>query len=575
MNQRWAFSLPAVASIMALLLIVASIVAKLIQRVEPPQHIVLVVLDTVRADHLSTYGYERDTTPQLARFAEQSLVFEQARATAPWTLPSHASLFTGEIPSSHGCHWEHRFLVPSKRTVAEDLRDLGYETFGLSSNVNVSRMFHLDQGFDEFIEIWKHRDQNPDLDDSVLVNGEIGSWLQRRDKKQPFFLFVNYMDAHLPYRPSPPYDQMFGDVSDEARAAANREDLLAAVLSRDVVLTDSVRNGLVNLYDGELRQLDQRVGELLGHLDEAGVAEHTLVIITSDHGEMLGEHGLVDHQLAVFEEVLRVPLLVRFPGRVNPGRVRQSVSLQQVADWIRDASVGQTPEWTLPPERTPIAWSAEYFQPHDLLDELRAKGLDTQAYEHRWWAAVDADTRGRFKLVSNNHGVASLFDLKGTGEGVDASEEFPQMAARLRNEVDLLRRAKSVEMPEDLSYAGPVFGGRAEEELRRLGYIVSSGAIGMHAAEHWAAGMRAREADEFDRALAALNEAVLMAPAHLRLRWDLAETADLAHSPQAEEYYREYVRQADEAGVPSDSQWRERAEERLKQFGGSKTPTGE
>ena len=147
-------SLIRVAALMAGMLLIALVIVASIQRPKRITSVVLVVLDTVRADHLTPYGYSKETTPRLARLAQEGLLFEQARSAAPWTLPSHASLFTGKLPSQHGCHWEHRWLADSQETIAEVLASprAGFETLGVTTNVNASSLYNLHQGFSRFVE---------------------------------------------------------------------------------------------------------------------------------------------------------------------------------------------------------------------------------------------------------------------------------------------------------------------------------------------------------------------------------------------------------------------------------------
>src|SRR5262249_8688751 len=140
-------------------------------------HVVLLVLDTTRPDHLGCYGYQRPTSPNLDDLAHQSILFERAFASAPWTLPSHASLFTGLMPSEHGCHFEHRYLAASQETLAERLVARGYETGAFTCNVNVSHFFNLNQGFSTFVEVWREREANIGKTDTQIAIHEVDKWL--------------------------------------------------------------------------------------------------------------------------------------------------------------------------------------------------------------------------------------------------------------------------------------------------------------------------------------------------------------------------------------------------------------
>jgi arylsulfatase A-like enzyme len=285
---------------MAVLLIATLVVVALVQRPKQVTSVVLVVLDTVRADHLTPYGYPKETTPRLARFAQEGLLFEQARSAAPWTLPSHASLFTGKLPSQHGCHWEHRWLADSQETIAEVLASprAGFETMGVTTNVNASSLYNLQQGFSRFVETWTLRESHRGLDDSAIANDVIRDWLDHRaDKSRPFFLFVNYADAHRPIPPPP--GRRFRRASARAPARLARRPA-QAVLSGEVKPTaeDCRNRRALRRRVAQSRRPAQRPAR---QLDRRGLREDTLVIVTSDHGELLGEEGRVDHQLSMRE----------------------------------------------------------------------------------------------------------------------------------------------------------------------------------------------------------------------------------------------------------------------------------
>ncbi len=286
----------------------------------PP--IVLIVLDTVRADHLELYGYERRTMPGLAAFArEVAVVVERAITNAPDSLAAHASLFTGLFPANHGAHRPllndpspPRFgypLRPDVPTIATVLSDNGYATVGVVGNFGPigSAEMGLSRGF---VIYRANRDgdcanqrRSPWSPLARVVNVLKASCVEYRRaehitneaitalellKESDFFLFVNYMDAHSPYDPPAPFRSTFGSV------AVGRETL--------------------NLYNGELSYLDTHLKRLLDHLREHPAWDDMVVVITSDHGESFGEHGLLGHTTSLYDEMIRVPLVLRF-GRIN------------------------------------------------------------------------------------------------------------------------------------------------------------------------------------------------------------------------------------------------------------------
>ncbi len=511
------------------LLVIGLVVVGLIQRPHRPTSVVLVVLDTVGSNHCSAYGYPKRTTPRLTALAAEGLLFEQARTVAPWTLPSHASLFTGLAPSQHGCTFEHRWLLGRFETMAERLASAGRETFGVTTNANASSLYHLDQGFETFVETWSRRADHRGLDDSGIANAEIRAWLERRDDRTPFFLFVNYADAHLPYAPPPPFDTQFGVADERAHGLAAQGDLLQKTLLGQERVTSADTPGLSALYDGEIRAADARLGELLDLLDRFDLAEDTLVIVTSDHGEQLGEQGLVDHQLSLAESLLRVPLVVRFPGRVNPARIPEPVLLTELKLWIEDVSEGRVPDWSPPPDRMPTAAIAQYHRPVDLVDLVASAGGDVTAIDRRRFAAFRADgSGGGEKLLRLEPGGDSMWRVDADGRETAIDAIVPERQLQLQRALDeLLATAPFEELPGDLTVDAPPDEG-ALADLRRSGYVAGpvGGVVGMHASEHWSAGRRAAARGDGVVALNELRIAMQLIGDSVTLLFEIAQVAD-------------------------------------------------
>jgi len=324
-------------------------------------NILLVTMDTVRADHVSVYGYARDTTPNLRAFAKESTVYDRAMATAGFTLPTHASMFTGLYPAWHRAEVSpaHPFggpLPPRSRTLASMLRAAGYWTaeavanygyLGKSSGLtqgfaltdarlaahlsDSDRPFYLREGarkllsaamntdgFDEY----RLRAADIDRHASTLLE-------QARSQQRPFFVFLNYMDAHVPYLPPPQFRDKFS-AGDPALKPISAKEYLAlrdAVNDGKRVLTEEEKRYLVSQYDAGIASIDAAIGDLLARLRELGLYENTLIIITSDHGEAFGEHNRMEHAIgSVYQDQLHVPLLVKYPGQQEARRVDALVS---------------------------------------------------------------------------------------------------------------------------------------------------------------------------------------------------------------------------------------------------------
>ncbi|NOZ71994.1 MAG: sulfatase, partial [Chloroflexi bacterium] len=293
-----------------------------------PPNILFLVLDCVRYDGLGCNGNPRAVSPAIDTLAAQGRRYTQAYAAAIWTLPSHASLFSGLHPRQHGVNVDQRFLDASIPTMAEVLQQQGYQTAAFSTNAWVGPHFGLDRGFEHFAALWRifpsmgrrpfpwwekalrkrlleRRDKG-----AAKLNRYLQRWWQRqRDPQRPFFIFALYLDAHLPYHPPPGYAQHWlqGEALRAARAA--NQDAWA-YMAGEVEMTQADFAGLRALYDAEIQYVDDQVARLLEFLQKVGALEDTIVIITADHGENIGDHGLMDHQYCVYDTLAHVPLIV-------------------------------------------------------------------------------------------------------------------------------------------------------------------------------------------------------------------------------------------------------------------------
>src|SRR4051794_8326255 len=333
---------------------------------QPPPHcaapnIVLIVMDTVRADQLSAYGYGRNTTPHLAQFAKSATLYARAYAPANMTLPSHASLFTGLYGSEHTAHYDEgwnvgRPLPERALTAAELLAARGYATACIAANGYLAEGFGLDQGFDH-LDVRAPRMVYGMASDFYLRSG-IAALASRvielpRDtrrlsrggeeisalaiayvdrvaaKRRPFFLVLNYCDAHHPYIPPAPYDTMFPG-RDATQPVDLSERLLTAFTEGHPKITPRQRAHLISQYDGSIAYLDLEIARVFAALQQRGVYDRTLIIVLADHGESFGEHGAMTHGLTNYEPETRVPLIVKRPGQTAGEVVAAPVSLLDV-----------------------------------------------------------------------------------------------------------------------------------------------------------------------------------------------------------------------------------------------------
>lgn len=326
------------------------IAGRLVAAAPGAPNIVLLVWDTVRRDNLGLYGYSRATTPVLDSLAGDAIVFDRALTASSWTLPSHASMFTGRLPHELSSTWKIA-LDDHWPTLAEVLTDRGYRTAGFAGNTSfVSFESGLSRGFTHFQDYrlsvgrlfltpavgrflitrnpvrWRLlRNSARQLNDWSLA------WLDRQDGDRPFFLFVNYYDAHRPYEPPAPFDTLFG------RPAAARRQQLGQT---GYVWTTAERDTAMAPYDGGIAYLDNMLGNLLAGLKRRGLLDNTVVIVTSDHGEHFGEHGLILHGNSLYRQLLEVPLLILDPRR--PGsHIDEPVSLVNLAATILSLAGGE------------------------------------------------------------------------------------------------------------------------------------------------------------------------------------------------------------------------------------------
>ena len=270
---------------------------------QPRPNIVIYLVDTLRADHLGVYGYGRDTSPVLDRWAQGGVVFEQAYAPSSWTKPSMVSLFSGLDPISHGVEDRLDVIPENVQLLAERLKGLGYSTFGAVTNPNVLPQWGFGRGFDEYADL----DSNGHGTPADKVSDYVAQKIEELSQNQPFLLYLHVIDPHFPYQPPPPYDTRFPR-------------------SRAVPVNMSMSQ-----YDGEVAFVDSQFGRLLDLLGEHGLDDDTLTIFAADHGEEFWEHGALGHGGTLFEEVVRVPLVIRFPqGRHAGTRVDTRVTLSDL-----------------------------------------------------------------------------------------------------------------------------------------------------------------------------------------------------------------------------------------------------
>ena len=309
-------------------------------------NILLYVIDTLRADHVGAYGYDRGTTPRLDALARGGVVFENARAQSSWTRPTVASMLTGLTPWSHGTNGQRDSLSPDVAYLPELLAEAGYETAAVVTNGVVSGQFGFDRGFDSFTYLGERVGQDPRIHRGAeALHNKAMEWLDdrrgdRRDDR-PFFLYLHATDPHAPYWPPANWRERFAADVDPALGEHER---VAELEWNPAARMPGVADDLRALYDAEVAFLDHRFGRLTSYLRDAGLYDDMVIVVISDHGEEFGEHGRWQHGMTLHEEQLRVPLIVKLPAGERAGeRVQRLVEQMDVAPTLLRLSAAEVP----------------------------------------------------------------------------------------------------------------------------------------------------------------------------------------------------------------------------------------
>jgi len=460
----------------------------------PRPNVLLITLDTVRADHLSVYGYARDTTPELRGFARSATLYTRAVSSGAMTLTTHGSLFTGLYGRQHGAHRSEatpagRPLAARFETLAERLAGTGYWTTAVVANTAyLSHGFGFDQGFHHYdvrgpvilnasAPVYSPRRWLRSLLSRTLpraaaertyrpadaINEDAFAVLERASRRDgPFFLFLNYMDAHHPLIPPAPFDGLFPG-KDPSFRSDDYYRLLRGLVRDGRPPTGEERAHLVSQYDGAIAYVDSRVGELFRKMQELDLWTNTLVVVTSDHGEALGEHSLLNHGVSVYQDQVDVPLIIKPPGAPTARTVEGLTGSVDVFATILDVAGAGVPEATSGsslaaadpgPDRVVAAES----YPWEVLVRLNPRFRRVQR----------AVFSGPWKLVASSDGGRELYDL----------EEDPAEKVNLYREDDPISRDLEARLEQWLELtvapadsAGAAIDPEMRTRLRALGYV--------------------------------------------------------------------------------------------------------
>ena len=419
-----------------------------------PPSVLLITIDTARVDHLSVYGYARDTTPVLRDFATQGVRFDTAYAPSATTAPTHASLFTSLYPPTHRVLMNGNRLEDRHETLAEILGAAGWVSGAVVSSYVLDPKFNYGQGF----ENW-----DADFSQAMVPDG-VTAWEGERIEEKfygraddttrraiaqleeyaggdsPFFLFVHYYDPHDPYQPPPEFAMRL-----PPRSVAAMDQTLAR-------------------YDAELAFTDAEIGRLLEALDDLGLSHNTIVVVVGDHGEGLMTHGHMNHGVQIYEEAVRVPLLIRWPSGIPGGQVvaeaTEIVDLAPTlieltgASAVPDSFDGKSLAPRLRGEEGPLkdrpVWLYRRPYPGSMVSRTWAKGEQFGVREGRWKYIVGPD-----------EGTEQLFDLyQDPGEEINVRDQHPGIVRELSGKLEAWRRDHTRESSSEIAVA--------PEDRRRL-----------------------------------------------------------------------------------------------------------
>jgi arylsulfatase A-like enzyme len=420
----------------------------------PARRVVLISIDTLRADRLGAYGAARPTSPTLDALARGGARFASCVAAAPWTPPSHVAMLTGLYPSRNGVQAVTDQLRPGVATLAGEMRAHGFATAAVIASDLVIPCTRCRQDFDSVTEIPSRGDQvngGPVVVDSGedVTNAAL-DWLRMHGARDRFLLFLHYYDVHSDYRPRPAIALRFGADPHNLEPGNNRfliDNRMNADLPRPAI--EQMRR----LYDGEIRQLDEVLRGLFDFLQAHGLWEGTLIVVTADHGEEFLEHGGLLHGRTLYEELLHVPLILSGPGIPRGRVVPNVVSLVDLAPTILEA-VGVPAGSTL--------------DGHSLMPLLAG---DDRSWQNRAASEADQEHRkrmlraGNLKLIEDRSSGAELYDLASDpGERHNVAADRPAVVADLALAFQRMLPASAPHGPEILS-------DEARQRLRALGYL--------------------------------------------------------------------------------------------------------
>lgn len=285
----------------------------------PPSgpNVLLIVADALRPDHLGCYGYNRPTSPQIDEFAADALIFEKAVSNASWTLPSMGSVLTSLYPHEHQAFFWTDTLPDECLALPEVFKNKKYKTLAIQTNSCLTEDFNFNQGFQDFHELIFEKGEK--------LAAKLTAWL-RKNKHKPFFAYVHFMDTHLHYDPPEEFKTIFEPEEIESPITGLLDAFVIRTLS-ETGLSSEDKQHLLNLYDAEIRYFDSSFGKIIENLKKLGIFDNTIIILTADHGEEFWDHNSFEHGHSLYNEVLHVPLIIKYAYHLPVKRINSCVQL--------------------------------------------------------------------------------------------------------------------------------------------------------------------------------------------------------------------------------------------------------
>lgn len=410
----------------------------------PPPNVILISLDTLRADHVGAAGYERNTTPNIDRLATEGALFLNNYSQAPNTAPSHTSVLASLYPSVHGVYKHGQVLDPEVQTLPEVFKDAGYRTAAFTQLNGET----YKQGFDR-----NHFLESPPKTGKGLKDTEvIQAWISENPDQQ-FFLFVHSYDVHLPYSPLPKYINLFSAGYDGPLPFWIQRQDINRINHGQLDLTARDYQYIVDLYDAELFRADEILGTLFDHVRDTGIWDDTLILVFSDHGEEFGEHGLYGmHTYSLYNELLRTPLILRGPGVPKGKKVTLPTRNIDIAPTLLYLAGLQPPESFMGENLRPV-WKGQEKKPRQVVAERRVDRVLI---------------RDNYKYFSDGR----LFDLHhDPTEQNDLAATHSEIAQEMREGLDGWIRSFVAHQKEVASSDDILLTGEERQRLRALGYL--------------------------------------------------------------------------------------------------------